>query len=189
MLPLSFGKFVRVNQQSFNLDNRPLIRYIYFKRNKTSARALTCIWLIIMLLAGCSPASTIPAASEYLMLQSNMLQTERNRAALTVASRSEQAKGGGIGELVNFAIALLRRQYAVILVTAALALAASIVYLRVAPPTYTAQVQILLGAESKAEFVQQQSLLGARHRRWPSDRNHHPDSQIEGDCRRSHQSA
>ena len=95
------------------------------------------------------------------MLQSNMLQTERNRAALTVASRSEQAKGGGIGELVNFAIALLRRQYAVILVTAALALAASIVYLRVAPPTYTAQVQILLGAESKAEFVQQQSLLAA----------------------------
>ena len=62
MLPLSLGKSVRVNQQSFNLDNRPLIRYIYFKRNKTSARALTCIWLIIMLLAGCSPASTIPAA-------------------------------------------------------------------------------------------------------------------------------
>ena len=76
------------------------------------------------------------------MLQSNMLQTERNRVALTVASRSEQAKDGGIGELVNFAIALLRRQYAVILVTAALALAASIVYLRVAPPTYTPEVQI-----------------------------------------------
>ena len=95
------------------------------------------------------------------MLQSNMLQTERNLAALTVASRSEQAEDGGIGELVNFAIALLRRQYAVILVTAALALAACIVYLWVAPPTYTAQVQILLGAESRADFVQQQSLLAA----------------------------
>ena len=93
------------------------------------------------------------------MLQSNMLQTERNRAALTVASRSEQADGGGIGELVSFAIALLRRQYAVILITAALALAACIVYLWVAPPTYTAKVQILLGAESRADFVQQQSLL------------------------------
>jgi exopolysaccharide transport family protein len=97
--------------------------------------------------------------SEHLMLQSNMLQTERNRAALTVASRSEQAEDGGIGELVNFAIALLRRQYAVILITAALSLAASIVYLRIAPPTYTANVQILLGAGSRAEFLQQQSLL------------------------------
>ena len=95
------------------------------------------------------------------MLQSNMLQTERNPAALTVASRSEQAEDGGIGELVNFAIALLRRQYVVILIIAALALAASIVYLRVAPPTYTAQVQILLGAQSRADFVQQQSLLAA----------------------------
>ena len=95
------------------------------------------------------------------MLQSNMLQTERNRAALTVASRSEQAQDGGIGELVNFAIALLRRQYAVILITAALALAACIVYLEVAPPTYTAQVQVLLGAESRGDFVQQQSLLAA----------------------------
>jgi len=93
------------------------------------------------------------------MLQSNMLQTARDRVALTVASRSEQADGGGIGELVSFAIALLRRQYAVILITAALALAACIVYLRIAPPTYTAQVQILLGAGSRADFVQKQSLL------------------------------
>ena len=95
------------------------------------------------------------------MLQSNMLQTERNLAALTVASRSEQAEDAGIGELVNFALALLRRQWAVILVTAALALAACIVYLWIAPPTYTAQVQILLGAEFRADFVQQQSLLAA----------------------------
>ena len=62
MLPYSLGKSVRVNQQSFNLDNRSLFRYIYFTRNKTFAGALTGIRLIIMLLAGCGPASTIPAA-------------------------------------------------------------------------------------------------------------------------------
>ncbi|GLR97757.1 chromosome partitioning protein ParA [Bradyrhizobium liaoningense] len=69
-----------------------------------------------------------------------------------------QAGGGGISELISFAIGLLRRQYLVILVTAALAAAASLIYLRVVPPTYTAQVQILL-ANPRPQFVQQQSIL------------------------------
>lgn len=88
------------------------------------------------------------------MLQSNMLQTDRTRGT----SSSEPAAEGGIGELVNFALGFLRRQYVVVLFTAALALAVCAVYLRITPPTYTGQVQVLLG-NPKAQFVQQQSLL------------------------------
>ncbi|MDA9503233.1 protein tyrosine kinase [Bradyrhizobium sp. CCBAU 11357] len=69
-----------------------------------------------------------------------------------------QAAGGGITEVINFGIGLLRRQYLVILITAALATAASLLYLRLVPPTYTAQVQILL-ANPRPQFVQQQSIL------------------------------
>ena len=92
------------------------------------------------------------------MLQRNVLQIDGTRAPLSGAARSDEAEGGGIGELVNFALGFLRRQYVVIIFTAALAMAACIVYLRITPPTYTAQVQILL-ANSRAQFVQQQSLL------------------------------
>ena len=45
-----------------------------------------------------------------------------------------------------------------IIFTAVLALAASAIYLRIAPPTYTAQVKVLFG-NPKAQFVQQQSVL------------------------------
>jgi exopolysaccharide transport family protein len=45
-----------------------------------------------------------------------------------------------------------------ILVTAVLATAISLLYLRLIPPTYSAQVQVLLG-NPRAQFVQQQSLL------------------------------
>jgi polysaccharide biosynthesis transport protein len=90
------------------------------------------------------------------MLQSNMLQTDRGRVSLSGVAQSDQ--GGGFSELITFAIAFLRRQYVVIFLTAALATAACVVYLRVTPPTYTAQVQVLL-ANSKAQFLQQQSLF------------------------------
>jgi polysaccharide biosynthesis transport protein len=86
------------------------------------------------------------------MLQSNMLQNDTSRAQL------DGAQGGGIGELVTFALGFLRRQYSVIIFTAALAVATSVIYLRITPPTYTAQVQILL-ENPKAQFLQQQSLL------------------------------
>jgi succinoglycan biosynthesis transport protein ExoP len=91
------------------------------------------------------------------MLQRNVLQDEP-RAPLSGAARSAQAEGDGIGELVNFALGFLRRQYAVIILTGALAMAASMVYLRITPPTYSAKVQVLL-ENSKAQFVQQQSLV------------------------------
>ena len=90
------------------------------------------------------------------MLQTNMLQTDSPRAPLSGVAQNGQAEGGGIGDLVNFALAFLRRQYLVIIVTAALAMAACVVYLRITPPTYTAQVQILLA--NPPQFVQQQSL-------------------------------
>ncbi|MDA9503444.1 protein tyrosine kinase [Bradyrhizobium sp. CCBAU 11386] len=65
---------------------------------------------------------------------------------------------GGIGDLIKFGMSFLRRQYLMIAVTAVLATATSLLYLRLTPPTYTAQVQVLLG-NTRAQFIQQQSLL------------------------------
>src|SRR6266852_8562366 len=94
------------------------------------------------------------------MLQSNMLQNDRTRALQESGMTREQAEENGLGELVNFALGFLRRQYSVIIFTAVLALAASAIYLRITPPTYTAQVKVLFG-NPKAQFVQQQSVLAA----------------------------
>src|SRR5215212_4018402 len=92
------------------------------------------------------------------MLQSNMLQNDRSRALLDSVMPPEQAEQGGIGDLVTFAFGFLRRQYPVIIFVTALALAVSGIYLRITPPTYTAQVKVLFG-NPKAQFVQQQSVL------------------------------
>ena len=92
------------------------------------------------------------------MLQSNMLQNERTRPLLDSAMPGEQAEEGGLGELVNSALGFLRRQYSVIIFTAALAFASSAIYLRVTPPTYTGQVKVLF-ANPRAQFVPQQSML------------------------------
>ena len=86
----------------------------------------------------------------------NVLQTDSARAPLSSVAQNGQAESGGIGDLVSFTVALLRRQYLVIIVTAVLAMAACVVYLRITPPTYSAQVQILLA--NPPQFVQQQSL-------------------------------
>jgi polysaccharide biosynthesis transport protein len=74
-------------------------------------------------------------------------------------SQQEQGweKNSGPGP-VDLALGLLRRHYLAIVVTTALTLAASFVFLKVAPPTYTAQVRVLLGS-SKAPAVQPQSVL------------------------------
>ncbi|MGY2934969.1 uncharacterized protein involved in exopolysaccharide biosynthesis [Bradyrhizobium sp. GM6.1] len=92
------------------------------------------------------------------MLQSNLLQTDRTHLQLGGHTQPDQINGGGIGDLVKYAIALLERRHLMILVTAALVFAATMLYLRFAPPTYTAEVQILL-KNPQAKFVQQQSLL------------------------------
>lgn len=87
-----------------------------------------------------------------------MLQSNGVHAPLGGVVQSDHAEESGIGDLINFSIGLLQRQYVVILVTAALVLAACLTYLRITPPTYTAKAQILL-ENPKAQFVQQQSLL------------------------------
>ncbi len=91
------------------------------------------------------------------MLQNTLKDTDRLRLPVNLTPPG-QIEGGGITEVINLGIGVLRRQYLVILVTAALVLSVSLLYLRLAPPTYTAQVQILL-ANPRAQFVQQQSLL------------------------------
>jgi len=87
-----------------------------------------------------------------------MLQNDRTRVLLDSVMPREQAEEGGVGEIVNLGLGFLRRQYLAIIFTTALALAASVIYLRIAPPTYTAQVKVLFG-NPKAQFVQQQSVL------------------------------
>src|SRR3954471_11460564 len=92
------------------------------------------------------------------MLQRNVLQNDQAGALLDGIMPREQVEEGGLGELVNFAFGFLKRQYAVVIFVAALALAASAIYLRITPPTYTGQVKVLFG-NAKAQFVQQQSML------------------------------
>jgi polysaccharide biosynthesis transport protein len=87
-----------------------------------------------------------------------MLQNDRSRGSLASLLPHDQAEGGGIADIVIFAQGFLRRQYLVIIFTAALAVAASVIYLKITPPTYTGQVQILL-ENPKPQFIQQQSLL------------------------------
>jgi hypothetical protein len=71
---------------------------------QTSAGTLIGIPLNIMLLVRAA-ARRDRQASEYLMLQTNMLQSDRTRAPM--AGQSDQAEGGGIGELVNFAATII----------------------------------------------------------------------------------
>ena len=92
------------------------------------------------------------------MLQTNMSQAEKARGPQTSAGYSDDAGSGGMAEIVNFALGLLRRQYLVIILTAVFAITSCIIYLRITPPTYTARVQVLL-ANPRAQFVQQQSIL------------------------------
>jgi polysaccharide biosynthesis transport protein len=92
------------------------------------------------------------------MLQSNMLQNDRRRALLDGMMPHDQSEDGGLGKIVDFALGFLRRQYVVIIFTGVLALAASVIYLKVTPPTYTGQVKVLFGIP-KPQFVQQQSML------------------------------
>ncbi len=94
------------------------------------------------------------------MLHSNMLPNDRTRVLLDSVAPREQAEENGIGQAVNFALGFLKRQYWVIIFTAVLALAMSAIYLRITPPVYTAEVKVLFG-NSKAQFVQQQSVLAA----------------------------
>jgi capsular exopolysaccharide synthesis family protein len=68
------------------------------------------------------------------------------------------ARQGGAGELIDFALGFLLRQYLVILSMVLLGGAAGALFLVVRPPIYTAQAKILIGAQ-RPQFIQQQSLF------------------------------
>jgi exopolysaccharide transport family protein len=86
---------------------------------------------------------------------------------------SDEPGQAGVGELLDFGLGFLLRQYLVILFMVLLGGVAGVIYLAVTPPTYTAQAKIYIGTQ-KAEFVQQQSLFAEA----PLD-NAHIESQIE----------
>jgi exopolysaccharide transport family protein len=91
------------------------------------------------------------------MLQSNILQTER-MLPLFDGPHGDEGGGGGVGQIVEFVVGLLRRQYVVIIFSTILTMAIVGIYLKTATPVYTGQVKILL-SNQKAAFVQQQSLV------------------------------
>jgi exopolysaccharide transport family protein len=77
----------------------------------------------------------------------------------TVAFPASDGSGqGGVGELVDFALGFLLRQYLVILFLVLLGGAAGAIFLVVSSPSYTAQAKIFIGTQ-RAQFIQQQSLF------------------------------
>lgn len=92
------------------------------------------------------------------MLQTNPLQTDRTRLPFAMQMQSDRPDEAGIGDFIKLALVFLRRQYLTIVVATALASAISLVYLRLVPPTYTAQVQSVI-ENPRAQFLQKQSLL------------------------------
>src|SRR5262245_36461183 len=65
---------------------------------------------------------------------------------------------GGTGELIDFALGFLLRQYVVILLLMLLGGVAGAIFLVVTPPTYIAPAQILIGTQ-RPQFIQQQSMF------------------------------
>jgi len=83
-----------------------------------------------------------------------MLHNQRMSPLLNSSQQEQGLENSGPGP-VDMALGFLRRHYLVIIATAALALAGSFVFLKVVPPTFTAQAKVLLGS-SKAPVVQAQ---------------------------------
>ncbi len=71
-----------------------------------------------------------------------------------------QADEPSLRLFVDAALGMVRRQYLIILLTTALALAGSVIYLRTTPPTYKATAKVLLESP-KGQFIQQQSFIEA----------------------------
>jgi succinoglycan biosynthesis transport protein ExoP len=83
-----------------------------------------------------------------------MLQTGRIRANID----DQVATEGGLEELVDFALGLLRRQFPLIFIVAFLATAIGLIYVITAPPVYTAHAKVIIDAR-KGQFFQHQFLL------------------------------
>lgn len=80
---------------------------------------------------------------------------DSDRAYFDPAPEEEE---GGLRQFVEYAFGLVRRQYLIILAATVLAVAGSVVYLTVMPPTYKATVKVLL-ENPKTQFIQQQSVV------------------------------
>jgi len=94
------------------------------------------------------------------MYHGNIVTNDFSRAVVNGAVIAEPEEEGGFRQFLEAALGLARRQYLVILITTAMALAGSIIYLRITPPTYKATAKVLLESP-KAPFIQQQSLMAA----------------------------
>jgi polysaccharide biosynthesis transport protein len=65
---------------------------------------------------------------------------------------------GGLGDVVNFVLAFLRRQYPVLIFCALLVFSLGYIYLRVTPAQYTAHATMVIDTR-KGQFFQTQSIL------------------------------
>lgn len=64
----------------------------------------------------------------------------------------------GLGDQVTAALQIIRRQYSIVLLLTLIGIVSGIIYLRITPPIYTAQAEILID-RGKSPFIQQQSIL------------------------------
>ena len=94
------------------------------------------------------------------MYHGNIVTNDFSRAVVNGTVIAEPEEEGGFRQFLEAALGLARRQYLVILITTAMALAGSIIYLRITPPTYKATAKVLLESP-KTPFIQQQSLMAA----------------------------
>jgi succinoglycan biosynthesis transport protein ExoP len=90
-----------------------------------------------------------------------MLNNQRMSTLLDNSQHERSWETSGPGP-VSLALGFLRRHLLVMIATAALTLAASAIFLKFAPPTYTAQAKVLLGS-SKAPVVQPVTMLDETH--------------------------
>jgi polysaccharide biosynthesis transport protein len=86
------------------------------------------------------------------MLQNN------NKPRPIVEHEPVLVEEGGLGDVVNFVLAFLRRQYPVLIFCALLVIALGYLYLRVTPAQYTAHATMIIDTR-KGQFFQTQSIL------------------------------
>src|SRR5690242_18968097 len=86
-----------------------------------------------------------------------MLHNQGTSTLLDSSQLGQGSEGSGPG-LADLALGFLRRHYLVIIASTVLSLATSVTLLKLIPPTYTAQVKVLLGS-SKAPIVQPYAML------------------------------
>src|SRR5215471_2464837 len=83
----------------------------------------------------------------------------RSSSALLENSQPEHHEESSGPDLANLVLGFLRRNYLAIIVSTALTFAASVVFLKAAPPLYTAQVRVLLGSsKASAPIIPSQSI-------------------------------